>query len=486
MIYLDFPTKKLEVVLAGAVTTNQAEVSAYYYDLIPQSTTTLRRGGTKVTNTNSTTDVTIVAAPELQGRIRNVHTIFIHNKDTASITVTVKLDDSGTETIQTTVTLRTGETLVYEDQSGWSVITPVTINITSSAENADLTFQTAGTTVITLPLTGTMATLAGSETFTNKTITSPTINDGTTNLDGGTLILPQGTTPAQTAEGSVVWDTDDDVLTIGTGSDRVTLVDTGDVGSVFQAWDTALDDISGLAVTDSNFIVGNGTNWVAETGATARTSLGVAIGTNVQAWDTQLDDIAALAVTDSNFIVGDGAAWIVESGATARTSLGLGSIATQASNSVSITGGTITGITDLVVADGGTGLSAATAFAVLCGGTTSTAALQSIAAVGSSGEVLTSNGAGALPTFQAAAGGGNDLQVFPSSGTWTKPSNPVFCDICVISPGGGAGSGRTSASGVSAFGGGGGQAGGFVLITGIPASLLGSTEVVTIGAVGAA
>ena len=85
MIYLDFPTKKLEVVLAGAVTTNQAEVSAYYYDLIPQSTTTLRRGGTKVTDTNSTTDVAIVDAPELQGRIRNVHTIFIHNKDTASI-----------------------------------------------------------------------------------------------------------------------------------------------------------------------------------------------------------------------------------------------------------------------------------------------------------------------------------------------------------------------------------------------------------------
>lgn len=48
--------------------------------------------------------------------------------------------------------------------------------------------------------------------------------------------------------------------------------------------------------------------------------------------------------------------------ATARTNLGLGSIATQASNSVSITGGSITGITDLAIADGGTGASdAATA-----------------------------------------------------------------------------------------------------------------------------
>ena len=45
--------------------------------------------------------------------------------------------------------------------------------------------------------------------------------------------------------------------------------------------------------------------------------------------------------------------------ATARTTLGLGTIATQAASSVSITGGSITGITDLAVADGGTGASTA-------------------------------------------------------------------------------------------------------------------------------
>lgn len=41
--------------------------------------------------------------------------------------------------------------------------------------------------------------------------------------------------------------------------------------------------------------------------------------------------IAGLAVADGNFIVGNGSTWVVESGATARTSLGLGSAATQAS-----------------------------------------------------------------------------------------------------------------------------------------------------------
>ena len=55
------------------------------------------------------------------------------------------------------------------------------------------------------------------------------------------------------------------------------------------------------------------------------------------------------------------------------------------------------------VADGGTGRATATAYAVLCGGTTSTGAHQSIASVGTSGQVLTSNGAGALPTFQTSS-----------------------------------------------------------------------------------
>jgi hypothetical protein len=57
----------------------------------------------------------------------------------------------------------------------------------------------------------------------------------------------------------------------------------------------------------------------------------------------------------------------------------------------------------LPVANGGTGATTQTAYAVLCGGTTSTAAYQSVASVGSSGQVLTSNGASALPTFQTIA-----------------------------------------------------------------------------------
>jgi hypothetical protein len=50
---------------------------------------------------------------------------------------------------------------------------------------------------------------------------------------------------------------------------------------------------------------------------------------------------------------------------------------------------------------GGTGLTTTTAYSVVFSGTTSTGAFQASGGPGSSGQVLTSNGAGALPTFQA-------------------------------------------------------------------------------------
>lgn len=71
----------------------------------------------------------------------------------------------------------------------------------------------------------------------------------------------------------------------------------------------------------------------------------------------------------------------------------------------------------LPVANGGSGRASHTAYALIAGGTTSTAAAQSLASVGTSGQVLTSNGAGALPTFQAASGGGITIGTTTSTGT---------------------------------------------------------------------
>jgi len=55
----------------------------------------------------------------------------------------------------------------------------------------------------------------------------------------------------------------------------------------------------------------------------------------------------------------------------------------------------------LSVARGGTGASSFIPFSVVCGGTTSGGALQSVVGLGAAGEQLTSNGPGALPTWQA-------------------------------------------------------------------------------------
>lgn len=82
---------------------------------------------------------------------------------------------------------------------------------------------------------------------------------------------------------------------------------------------------------------------------------------------------------------------------TAIDALGtIGTMAAQNKTAVDITGGTIVGITDLAVADGGTGSSTLTANAVLLGNGTS--ALQTVAP-GTSGNVLTSNGT----TWQSTA-----------------------------------------------------------------------------------
>lgn len=60
----------------------------------------------------------------------------------------------------------------------------------------------------------------------------------------------------------------------------------------------------------------------------------------------------------------------------------------------------------LGVDQGGTGLSTTTAYSVVFTGTTSTGNFQASGGPGSSGQVLTSNGAGALPTFQALPASG--------------------------------------------------------------------------------
>ena len=85
-------------------------------------------------------------------------------------------------------------------------------------------------------------------------------------------------------------------------------------------------------------IANGGTN--ATNVSDARTNLGLVIGTNVQIFDQQLVDVAGLTPTDSNFIVGDGTNFITEADNIARTSLGIGT-----GDSPTFTGLTVSGTT---------------------------------------------------------------------------------------------------------------------------------------------
>jgi hypothetical protein len=108
------------------------------------------------------------------------------------------------------------------------------------------------------------------------------------------------------------------------------------IGTDVQAFDAGLLSIAGLTTLADRSIYTTASDTYAVYTLTAagrailddadaaaqRTTLGLAIGTDVQAFDQQLLDIAALAVTDSGFIVGNGTTFVLETGSTAQTSLG--------------------------------------------------------------------------------------------------------------------------------------------------------------------
>jgi len=93
------------------------------------------------------------------------------------------------------------------------------------------------------------------------------------------------------------------------------------IGTDVQAYDAQLADIAGLTPTDSVFIVGDGSNFVAESGATARASLGLTIGTDVQAYDAELAALASVtsAANKLPYFTGSGTADVTDLSSFGRT-----------------------------------------------------------------------------------------------------------------------------------------------------------------------
>ena len=157
---------------------------------------------------------------------------------------------------------------------------------------------------------------------------------GTVTSGDVSAILPAGTVSgsAQIAAGlpsGVVSGSGQVVLqsadkTVFTGAASITTLGTvtsGDVSAILP---------SGTVSGSAQVVAGLPTGVVSGSASQARTQI------SAQESNQKLTDIAGLAVTDGNIIVGDGSNFVAESGGTARTSLGLGSSDSVTFNNLTI------------------------------------------------------------------------------------------------------------------------------------------------------
>lgn len=105
---------KIQVVLGGAVATNQLQCLTTY----KVYTTTTTTDGKVAVNTNNTTDVDLAGAP-LSGETYDIQNINVFNKDTVAQTVTIKLDVSGTETILYKGVVGVNDVISWTAEGGW-------------------------------------------------------------------------------------------------------------------------------------------------------------------------------------------------------------------------------------------------------------------------------------------------------------------------------------------------------------------------------
>ena len=148
-------------------------------------------------------------------------------------------------------------------------------------------------------------------------------SDGSTSPAGGIANAEQGDLYIISTAGTIYGQT------WGVGDHLLVNADMG--GSVTNSKIDKIDNTEPGAL-----LAANNLSDLANAG-TARTNLGVAIGSDVQAFDAQLTDVSGLTPSDGTFIVGDGSSFIGESGATARASLGL-TTGTSAGNVVVLDG----------------------------------------------------------------------------------------------------------------------------------------------------
>lgn len=138
MISLDATTKKLQIILGGAVTTTELPFVSTYVDV----TTTTYVPGEQDGTSNGGTAVDVVASPAASTQ-RQVKFLSIYNADTVAATVTVRYNNNATTRKLVVAALPIGYTLTYVDGEGWKVTdtngSTVLVTTVSGAAGGDLT-----------------------------------------------------------------------------------------------------------------------------------------------------------------------------------------------------------------------------------------------------------------------------------------------------------------------------------------------------------
>jgi hypothetical protein len=152
-VILDATTKKLEILLGGAVTANQLPFQCEWVDVTASASTPGTNGGL----TNGATPVDLVGVPGASTQ-RIVNGINIYNADTVPQTVTIRYNDNATLRTLKTVTLAVGDTLTWSLADLWEVVDSSgnKKNNVNTGNWLKTTVLTAGTSFTTQPATHTI------------------------------------------------------------------------------------------------------------------------------------------------------------------------------------------------------------------------------------------------------------------------------------------------------------------------------------------